>query len=225
MVEHVVFAPHAFVFVERRRFCDRIRPSVIIVNKNIIHKTVNVTKIRRERNTVINNGPDVGAIERESGRRVQRASTREFRRERPERTSVQPATSPVFIQPQPQQPKVIERAERGNRQKQRLPEIIRGGRSDIQSKPVAKQTQATPPVVFKQHKQDRARAPVAVPAIVGAKPEKLATKKMEQSAPASPPQAERRSVERPADERGQKVGHSRNGERNDAKTFGRWKNK
>ena len=67
-VEQVVFAPNTFVFVERSHFCERVRPANLIVNQTIVNKTVNVTKIHRVNNVVVNNGPRVDDIQRGGGR-------------------------------------------------------------------------------------------------------------------------------------------------------------
>lgn len=87
---NVVIAPRAFVFVERRRFCEPIRPSTVIVNQTVIYqtiinKTVNVTNIKRVHNTVIVNGPDARAIERVSGQKVRTGSAVDLWRTRSER--------------------------------------------------------------------------------------------------------------------------------------------
>ena len=57
--------PSAFVFVDVHHFSDHIRPHTVIVNNvTIINKTVNVTKIRRVNNVVVNNGPNVDVVQR-----------------------------------------------------------------------------------------------------------------------------------------------------------------
>lgn len=156
-VERVVIVPQAFVFVEQRRFCERIRPSVIVVNKTIINKTVNVTKIRRDRNTVINNGPDVEVVQKAAGRKIQRASIRELRQDRPARmdgrSRVEANAPSVLIRPQP--PQEIQRDERGERKKHRVPEIIRGTQSDSQPARVVERSPTPTPPVAKQRRQDR----------------------------------------------------------------------
>ena len=62
--------PSAFVFVDVRHFSEPITPHVVIVNNQaIINKTVNVTKITRVNNVVINNGPNVQVVQRFNQRR------------------------------------------------------------------------------------------------------------------------------------------------------------
>ncbi len=70
VAERVVVEPRFFVFVEHRHFCEPIRPSVLVVNQTVIHKTVNITRITRVNNTVINNGPSLNVIERNNPGRV-----------------------------------------------------------------------------------------------------------------------------------------------------------
>jgi hypothetical protein len=54
-----VYAPNTFVFIDRRHFCEPIRPSVVIVNQMIVNKTVNITRIQRINQVVVNHGPRV----------------------------------------------------------------------------------------------------------------------------------------------------------------------
>ncbi|MGD0650217.1 MAG: DUF6600 domain-containing protein [Verrucomicrobiia bacterium] len=70
--QQVVFAPQAFVFVERSHFCDQIRPSILVINNTtIINKTVNITRIVHVNNTVINHGPNLEVIRRSNPGRIQ----------------------------------------------------------------------------------------------------------------------------------------------------------
>jgi hypothetical protein len=81
------FASRAFVFVEHRRMLEPVRPKTVIVNNTtIINKTVNVTKVKVVNKTVINEGPQVEVVERESGHKVQPQPVREVRHR--EETSV-----------------------------------------------------------------------------------------------------------------------------------------
>jgi hypothetical protein len=74
------FASRAFVFVEHRRMLEHVRPRTVVVNNTtIINKTVNITKVRVEDKTVINEGPRPDVIERESGRKIQSVAARDFR--------------------------------------------------------------------------------------------------------------------------------------------------
>jgi hypothetical protein len=87
---NIVIAPRCFVFVEQRRFCDRVRPSTVIVNQTIINQTIinktrHITNIRRENNRVFVNGPDRDAIERVSSEKVRTGSAADLWRKRSER--------------------------------------------------------------------------------------------------------------------------------------------
>lgn len=82
---NVVIAPRAFVFVERRHFCEPIRPSRIVVNQTIINKTRYVTNIRRENKRVFVGGPDRQVIERGSGEKVRTGLAADLWRKRSER--------------------------------------------------------------------------------------------------------------------------------------------
>ena len=74
------FASRAFVFVEHRRMLEPVRPKTVIVNNTtIINKTVNITNVRVVNRKVINEGPRVEVIERESGRKIQARPAHEFR--------------------------------------------------------------------------------------------------------------------------------------------------
>jgi hypothetical protein len=60
-----VIRPSAFVFVDVHHFAEPVSPhTVIINNQTIINKTVNVTKISRVNNVVINNGPNVQVVQK-----------------------------------------------------------------------------------------------------------------------------------------------------------------
>lgn len=63
--------PRAFVFVEIGNFGEPVhRRAVIVNNITIINKTVNITKVSRVNNVVINNGPKVEVIEKVSSRKL-----------------------------------------------------------------------------------------------------------------------------------------------------------
>src|ERR1017187_4634708 len=69
--------PRAFVFVEVGHFAEPIhRRAVIVNNVTIINETVNITKITRVNNVVVNNGPKVEAIEKVSSRKLTVAPAR-----------------------------------------------------------------------------------------------------------------------------------------------------
>jgi hypothetical protein len=73
-VQQVVIAPQYFVFIERRHFCDLVRPNVVIVNNTtIVNKTVNITKINRVNHVVVNQGPPVDGIQKSNPGKVVRA--------------------------------------------------------------------------------------------------------------------------------------------------------
>jgi len=75
------FASRAFVFVEHRRMLEPVRPKTVVVNNTtIINETVNITNVKVVNKTVINEGPRLDVIERESGRKVQAVPVHEFRR-------------------------------------------------------------------------------------------------------------------------------------------------
>lgn len=60
-----------FVFVQIGHFAEPChRRSVIVNNTTIINKTVNITKITRVNNVVVNDGPQVGRIQKVSSRRL-----------------------------------------------------------------------------------------------------------------------------------------------------------
>jgi hypothetical protein len=72
-----------YVFVQERRFLDRVRPTTVEPNNAVfINRTVNTTNIRIVNNVVVNEGPRREMIERASGRTVQPVAAREVRRER-----------------------------------------------------------------------------------------------------------------------------------------------
>jgi hypothetical protein len=71
VVREAALPPRAFVFVEVGHFAEPIhRHDVIVNNVTIINKTVNITKITRVNNVVVNNGPRVETIERVSSRKL-----------------------------------------------------------------------------------------------------------------------------------------------------------
>ena len=81
--EQVVYAPNTFVFVERRHFCEPIRPSILIVNQTIVNKTVNITKIQKVNQVVINQGPRVDEIQRVTKREVPFGQIKDLRADAP----------------------------------------------------------------------------------------------------------------------------------------------
>ena len=76
-----VISPRAFVFVEQRRFLEPIRPAMVVVN--------NTTIINK---TVINKGPQAGAIEKVAGHKIQPVQVRELRQKEEAAVVVKPET-------------------------------------------------------------------------------------------------------------------------------------
>jgi hypothetical protein len=75
----VVIEPRWFVYVQHRRFCEPVhRRTVIINNTTIINQTVNITKIRRVNNTVINDGPNVELVRRSTGQKFHPTPVRDI---------------------------------------------------------------------------------------------------------------------------------------------------
>ncbi len=71
VVREETLPPRAFVFVEVGHFAEPIhRRAVIVNNITIINKTVNITKITRVNNVVVNNGPQRQEIEKVSSREL-----------------------------------------------------------------------------------------------------------------------------------------------------------
>jgi hypothetical protein len=71
VVREEALPPRAFVFVEVGHFAEPVhRRAVIVNNVTIINKTVNITKITRVNNVVVNNGPKVETIQKVSARQL-----------------------------------------------------------------------------------------------------------------------------------------------------------
>jgi hypothetical protein len=71
VVREGALPPRAFVFVEVGHFGEPIhRRAVIVNNVTIINKTVNITRITRVNNVVVNNGPKMREIEKVSSRKL-----------------------------------------------------------------------------------------------------------------------------------------------------------
>lgn len=88
---HVSVVSAHFVFVQGGRFCDRVRPSTVIVNNTtIINKTTVINNgVRREdrdfgtsgkRTVVVNEGPGVAVVEKASGKKLKATSVQEVDR-------------------------------------------------------------------------------------------------------------------------------------------------
>ncbi len=72
-----------WVFVEQRRFTDRIRPTTVVRNNTtLISRTTNITNVRVVNNVTVNAGPRREMIERASGRTVRTVPATEVRRQR-----------------------------------------------------------------------------------------------------------------------------------------------
>ncbi len=81
----VTIAPASFCFVDERRMRDPVRPTTVIVNNTtIINKTVNITKTRVVNKVVINDGPRADEVERVSGKKIQRVSIADLRKQEEE---------------------------------------------------------------------------------------------------------------------------------------------
>ena len=97
-------SPRAFVYVDERRFSERVRPSTVIVNNTtIINQTVNITNPRAGNNLVVGEGPRPEVIERASGRRVGITPVRDVRRKEETKVVIKPRPAPV-AQPRSVQP-------------------------------------------------------------------------------------------------------------------------
>ncbi len=72
-----------FVYVQERRFLDRVRPSTVAGHDAVnFNRTTNITNIRVVNNRVVNEGPRREVVERVSGRTIRPVAAREVRRER-----------------------------------------------------------------------------------------------------------------------------------------------
>lgn len=137
-------SPSWFVFVGHRNFCHRISPSVIIVNKTIVHKTVNITNIRRDdHHRIFNDGPRMDNIEKVAGRRPPTGKIDDLRRgvfpaeirDRDVRPPQYERNTIRLPRPDPSPVTDMPRMERGGRsepgQAREIP-VIRGGGADEQ---------------------------------------------------------------------------------------------
>ncbi|HXI82462.1 MAG TPA: DUF6600 domain-containing protein [Verrucomicrobiae bacterium] len=129
VVREEALPPRAFVFIEIGHFCEPIhRRAVVVNNVTIINKTLNITKITRVNNVVVNNGPKVETIQKVSSRKLTVPPPRvavehrgvEQPRETSPKTPKPPATEPSH------QPANEEKARKHE------PEIIRGGSNNPQ---------------------------------------------------------------------------------------------
>lgn len=107
IVERIVWAPRAFVFVEHRHFCKPVREHVV-VNQTIINQTINITKIEKVENSnvVIHNGPTIVNVEKRTGTRVQETRAADLWRQRSERVAERATESrakapPIVTAPTP----------------------------------------------------------------------------------------------------------------------------
>lgn len=95
---HVVVAPRSFVFVESRRFHERVRPTTVIVNNTtIINKTTHIAQVKQEtrniegvgpKKVMVNEGPGLATIEKASGRKARQVSIQEATKQTPVPTEV-----------------------------------------------------------------------------------------------------------------------------------------
>jgi hypothetical protein len=149
--DYFAVPPSSFVFVPVYRFCQPIRPSIIIINTTIIHRTVNITRIRRVNDCVINDGPRPDRIQTETPRPVPSGSIRDLRPRVPRTPS--PDTQPG-PQRSPQPVRDIDRdiVVRGNannnprRSPAMTPPVVRGAPA-TQSAPVVSGNGPRPAIV------------------------------------------------------------------------------
>jgi len=137
VVREEVLPPRAFVFVEIGHFSEPVhRRAVIVNNVTIINKTVNITKITRVNNVVVNNGPQRQEIEKVSSRKLTVPPSRVAVDHR----GVEPSgeAAPKIVKPSPveehHQPSNEEKATKQEPEKQH-----------IESQPVEKPRSEPPP--------------------------------------------------------------------------------
>ena len=141
----------SFVFVESNHFGERIhRRTVIVNNTTIINKTVNVTKINRVKNVVVNNGPKVDGLQKVSSRKLTMPLTRGS--ERPDVAPPRQQPSPKTLKPAPVEP--VSPPKNEEKAKKREPEVIRprvnapeqpaGATSEPEKKPVKPRVEPRP---------------------------------------------------------------------------------
>jgi len=112
IIREAYIPPSFFVFVHVNRFCEPVRPRTVIINNTtIINKTVNITKITRVNNVVVNHGPKIEVVEKVSTRKFTEAPKVEPRFEsgprsvRPTPRIIRPQPTVVAKQSEPEQPK------------------------------------------------------------------------------------------------------------------------
>lgn len=184
IVREETLPPRAFVFVEIGHFSEPIhRHAVIVNNTTIINKTVNITRITRVNNVVVNHGPKVEAIEKVSSRKLTVSPPRGpvERRGIDQLKDASPKVQKPSADQQAHQPAKEEKA------KVREPEIIRGAQNlsqppsagtgvtepkSIERKSTEKPRVESPPVE-KPHVESQ---PVERPRVVPPPPEKQPTR-------------------------------------------------
>jgi len=116
-------ADRFFVFVEIGNFSGPIhRRDVVVNNTVIINKTVNITKITRVNNVIVNHGPNVSEIQKVSTRKLTEALPREALQRSAAKSR---GTLPEVVRPTANEPG-RQPAKAGNAGKGE-PEVIRGG--------------------------------------------------------------------------------------------------
>jgi hypothetical protein len=75
----VVIAPQWFVFVQYGHFCEPIHRRHVIIDEAIVNRTANITSIRRVDHTTINHGPDLDAVQRHIGHKLEARPVGEIR--------------------------------------------------------------------------------------------------------------------------------------------------
>ncbi len=149
-----------FVFVELGHFGEPIHRRDVIVNKaTIINKTINITKITRVNNVVVNHGPRVDEIQRVSTRKLTEAPPRaaldrgtntRYGRTSPE--PIKPVASGLGREP-------VKATQAGKGE----PQVIRGGtgQSVYEYKQPGNQRVAPLPTVYKPTVETQQRPPPA----------------------------------------------------------------
>jgi hypothetical protein len=181
--------PRAFVFVEIGHFAEPIhRRAVIVNNVTIINKTVNITKINRVNNVVVNNGPKVENIEKVSSRKLTVPPPRVAAERRGGEQLRE--TTPKTVKPLPteevHQPVKEEKAPKEPKADRHEPEIIRGGSNA--SPPPSQSPNETPKKEMESEKKAEGYQPAEKP--------RVAPQPTEKQPPQDQPRKEERQQEK-----------------------------
>jgi hypothetical protein len=79
VTERLILMPSIFVYVSYGNFCRPIRSSSVCTGNTYIHQTVNVTKIKKAENVIINEGPSIDVIEKSTGTKIVRTPLTDVR--------------------------------------------------------------------------------------------------------------------------------------------------